>query len=189
MHTHKILNLNFTPFPLLETERLILRATVAGDVDEIFYLRSNAEVMKHIRKAPAATTDDAMAYIDRVNNSLASNGGISWAISLKDNTRLIGCIGLWRIEKEHYRGEIGYMLHPEQQGKGLMDEAMKAVLDYGFNVIGLHSVEGQINPTNIASQKILERNGFIREAYFRESYYYNGVFGDYAVYSLLKPDK
>jgi ribosomal-protein-alanine N-acetyltransferase len=100
----------------------------------------------------------------------------------------MGTIGFWRIQKEHYRAEIGYLLHPSWQGKGIMREALKAVLDYGFQAMKLHSVEAHVNPSNASSIGLLEKCGFVREAYYRENYFYNGQFMDSAVYSLLAPE-
>ncbi len=70
-----------------------------------------------------------------------------------------------------------------------MSEALKAVLDYGFNTMGLHSVEAIASPLNNASIKILERNGFVREAYFKENFLWEGQYLDSVVYSLLAPKK
>jgi ribosomal-protein-alanine N-acetyltransferase len=91
--------------------------------------------------------------------------------------------------KEHYRGEVGYVLLPEYQGKGIMHEALGAVIAYGFDVMKLHSIEANTNPNNTPSHKLLERHGFVREAYFKENYYYNGKFLDSAIYSLITPHK
>jgi ribosomal-protein-alanine N-acetyltransferase len=105
---------------------------------------------------------------------------------LKDSPELIGTIGFWRLNKEHHRGEVGYLLDINHWRKGYMQEAMIKILDYGFNTINFHSVEGVVNPENVASIKVLENNKFIREAYYKENYYYNGKFLDSGVYSLLK---
>ena len=99
--------------------------------------------------------------------------------------KLIGTIGFWQIDKENYRAEIGYLLHPDQQGNGLMQEAIETVLQYGFQTMKLHSVEANVNPANIASIKLLEKKKFNKEAFFKENYYYNGKFLDTSVYSLL----
>jgi ribosomal-protein-alanine N-acetyltransferase len=133
----------------------------------------------------AVTIQDALDLIKKMADSLTNNDGISWAVTLKDDGKLIGTIGFWRMMKEHYRAEIGYMLHPQFQGKGIMQEAMTIVLDYGFNTMKLHSVEANVNPANTASIKFLERNRFQREAYFKENFYYGGKFLDSAIYSLL----
>ncbi len=156
------------------------------DVEQFFKLRSNPEVMKHIGKNPMISINEAIDFIKMINDLLENNSGITWAIALKEEPeKLIGTIGLWRLIKEHFRAEIGYMLLPEYWKKGITKEAILKVLDYGFNQLKLHSVEGHITPLNIASAKILESTGFVREAYFKEDFFFNGKFEDTAIYSLL----
>src|SRR5699024_6871079 len=106
-----------------------------------------------------ASVKDALEFIHKMQDSLKTNYGITWAISLNNDKTLIGTIGFWRIMSEHYRAEIGYMLHTDFHGKGIMHEAMQPVLKYGFTIMNLHSVEANINPVNSASMKLLERNG------------------------------
>ena len=111
---------------------------------------------------------------------------IQWAITLKENpATLIGTIGYWRIIPEHYRAEIGYMLHPSCWGKGIMKEALNAVIKYAFEKMKLHSIEANINPDNIPSAALLESCGFIKEAFHKENYYFDGVFYDSIIYSRL----
>jgi ribosomal-protein-alanine N-acetyltransferase len=81
------------------------------------------------------------------------------------------------------------MLHPDFWRKGIMKEAVLAAIDYGFNTMKLHSIEAHINPANAASAAVLEATGFVREAYFKEDFYYKGKFTDSAIYSLLTPIK
>jgi ribosomal-protein-alanine N-acetyltransferase len=180
-----MLEVNFTPFPTITTERLILRKATLDDAPEILFLRSDPRVLKYIDRAPAQSIDEAINWLQVVIDASDNNIGISWNITLKGADKTIGNIALWRLIKEHYRAEIGYVLHPDHHGKGIMDEAMKAVIDYAFKTMKLHSIEANTNPENKASQNVLERNGFVREAYFREDYYYNGKFLDSAIYCLV----
>jgi len=184
-----MLTTNFTPFPILSTERLVLRQINKSDANEVFSLRSDKEVMRYIDRPLAASIDDAFELIQKINDLLGAGDGITWAITLKESPALTGTIGFWRMEKEHYRAEIGYLLHPALQGKGIMQEALTAVLSYGFQIMKLHSVIANVNPDNSASIKLLERNNFIREGYFKESYFYDGNFLDSAIYSLLTTEK
>jgi len=141
--------------------------------------------MRFLDRPKAKSPGDAANLIQKISDSLINNDGITWGITLKNSSGLIGTIGFWRIVREHHRAEIGYLLHPSYQGKGLMQEAITATIVYGFNTMKLHSIEANVNPGNAASIKILERNKFNREAYFRENYYYDGKFLDTAIYSLL----
>lgn len=184
-----MLEVNFSPFPILVTERLVLREMTMDDAAEIFFLRSDAEVIKYVDRAPAQSIDEAKSFIQMVDENRKDNTGISWAITLKGDNKMLGNVALWRLDKANYRAEIGYVLHPEHQGKGIMLEATQAILHYGFYDLQLHSVEANINPGNMASQRLLERTGFVKEALFKENYYYDGKFLDSAIYSLLTPKK
>jgi ribosomal-protein-alanine N-acetyltransferase len=183
-----MLETKFQPFPVLPTERLLLRELTANDTARIFALRSNEKVMFYIDRPHAKTEEDALAYINSILTASQNNSGITWGICFKDDETLLGTIGFWRIEKEHYRAEIGYMLDDAFQRRGIMQEAITAALDYAFYAMHLHSVEANVNPANVASIKILEKNNFVHEAHFRENYYYNGKFIDSFVFSLLGSD-
>ena len=180
-----MLSLNFSPFPQLETSRLLLKQILPADAPALFGLRSDKEVMQYIDRPLQQSVEDALALIQLITNMLEKNEAVTWGIFLKDGSPLMGNIGFWRIQKENFRAEIGYLLHPSLQGKGFMTEAMKAVLLYGFNTMNLHSVEANVNPANVASIRLLEKTGFVQEAYFRENYFYDGKFLDSVVYSLL----
>src|SRR4051812_38750269 len=106
-----MLETNFHPFPELETERLFFRKLKLEDTAAIFEIRSNPEVMKYIPRPVAQTLDDAKAHIETVLTRLEDNIGINWAIEEKQSNCLIGTMGYWRIEKENYRAEIGYILN------------------------------------------------------------------------------
>ncbi|MFV8361393.1 GNAT family N-acetyltransferase [Flavobacterium sp. LS1P3] len=180
-----MLTINFSPFPNLETERLLLRRVDFNDTKEIFALRSNPETMKYIPRPLVKTDEDALEHIAMIDSKIDSNEGINWAITLKDNSKLIGIIGHYRIKPEHYRAEIGYMLLPEYHGKGIVSEAVREAVKYGFNNMNLHSIEAIIAPENYASAKVLEKNGFVKEAHLKENEFYEGRFLDTVIYSIL----
>ncbi|MBC7861883.1 MAG: GNAT family N-acetyltransferase [Bacteroidia bacterium] len=185
-----MLTFNFTPFPVLETQRLCLRAIVKEDAENLFCLRSEKEVMKYINRPLPASVDEIYTLIEKIQDGIKTNQAIAWAITLKaEPGKIIGTIGYHRINAEDHRGEIGYMLDKNYWRKGLVQEAMEKIIDYGFKEMKFHSMEGIINPANIASAKILEKNNFVREAYFKENYHFNGEFLDSAIYSLLNPYK
>ncbi len=183
------LNTEFDPFPFLHTKRLQLRAISLQDAARLYALRTNEQVMRYLDRPMLGSLDAAREMIERSVKDRQNGDGINWAISLQSSELLIGTIGFWRMEKEHFRAEIGYMLLPDFQQQGLMQEAMEAVIDYGFQKMRLHSIEANVNPDNRASIRLLERNGFVREAYFKENHYYNGQFLDSVIYSLLTKTK
>ncbi|HVE60618.1 MAG TPA: GNAT family protein [Chitinophagaceae bacterium] len=180
-----MLTINLNPFPVLETNRLVLRQINKDDANEIFILRSDSRVMQHILRPIAKTLDDALQLIQIIADTETGGNGITWAITLKETNRLIGTIGYWQMKKEHYRAEIGYLLSPDFQRKGMMQEALSAVINYGFKEIKLHSIEANVAPENKASINLLERNKFVKEGYFKEDYFFEGKFFDTVIYSLL----
>ena len=181
-----MLELNFSPFPEIKTQRLLLRKMTEADAPELLFLRSDDVVMQYIDREKTKSLEEATAFINTINTAIDNNESILWSIALHDKPEtMIGNICFWRIDKQHYRSEIGYMLHPDYWKKGLMKEALLAAIDFGFNEMKLHSIEGRINPDNAVSGILLEKTGFIREAYFKEDFYFRGKFIDTAVYSLL----
>ena len=182
-----MLETTFIPFPELFTDRLILRKLLLSDAPAILRLRGDDTVMKYIDREKAVTLADAETFINRIQNSLETNQGITWAIAYKDApAELIGTIGFWRMIRDHYRAEIGYMLDPLQWKKGVMKEAIRKVVDTGFSTLLLHSIEAHVNPDNIGSASLLISVGFVKEAHLKEAFYYNGTFRDTAIYSKLQ---
>lgn len=181
-----MLEINFSTFPILESERLLFRAISDTDIHEIFALRSNPELMQYIPRPLITNLEEAKAHMKMIQDKIDTNEGINWAMTEKGNDKLISLIGFYKIENENYRSEIGYMLLPEYQNKGYITEAIQTLLEYGFHTMGLHSVEAIIDPRNSASEKVLQKNGFVKEAHFHENCFFNGEFIDSVHYSILK---
>jgi [ribosomal protein S5]-alanine N-acetyltransferase len=180
-----MLEVSFTPFPNLTTERLFLRQITPDDVEEVYAIRSDPETMRYIPRPLAKTREDAMAHIDMVSKALLDNESIVWAITCKEDNKLIGMICLLRFQLEHFRTELGYILHPAYHRQGIMNEAIQPVVDYAFNALKFHSIEAVIDPDNAASQNLLIKNHFVKEAHLKENEYYDGRFLDTVIYSLL----
>jgi ribosomal-protein-alanine N-acetyltransferase len=153
---------NFSPFPALQTKRLSLRKLSLDDAEEIFALRSNDEVNKFIDRAKAKDVDEAIAFINKVNISIANNNSIYWVICYRENPKLIGTICLWNINEKLYKAEVGYELIPEYQGKGIATEALSVVINYGFDEMMLGTIEAYTHKENMASTKLLEKFNFGR---------------------------
>jgi ribosomal-protein-alanine N-acetyltransferase len=128
---------------------------------------------------------EAELMIELCIRAFKDKEGIRWGLVLKSTGELIGSAGIWRIIKKHLRGEIGYDLKITHWNKGIMTEALRAVTEFGFNKMNLHSLEAHIDPDNEASRKLLGKTGFSKEGYFRESYFQEGKFTDSEIYSML----
>ncbi|NLU39819.1 MAG: GNAT family N-acetyltransferase [Bacteroidales bacterium] len=178
----------FNEFPLLETERLLLRQFSLDDTAAFFGIRSNEQVMQYMDSFPFENHNQARQMIEQMNSDYSQQIGINWAIQLLHNQKLIGYIGLWKINYENVRAEIGYSLHPFYWGKGYMKEALHEVLCFGFNQMNAHGIEASVNPNNRASIALLKKIGFSKEAHFRENYYFNGNFVDSLIYCINESD-
>jgi ribosomal-protein-alanine N-acetyltransferase len=158
----------------LSTERLLLRELRLEDAEEIFRLRSDENVNAFLDRQKAVTIDDARDFIEKISVFSARNEGIFWAITLIGETKLIGAIVFWNIEWENNKAEIGYELLPEYQGKGIMTEALKKVIEFGFGKLKFTTIMADPKEKNEKSIKLLETLGFVL----------NGRDGEYLVYRL-----
>jgi len=181
-----MLEINFLPFPILKTQRLLLRQVNTNDAETILSLRSNDEVMKYIPRPYLKSKEEALELIAMFDDKIENGIGINWGICFLDEPeKLIGIIGHYRLKPEHYRAEVGYMIFPEYNGKGIVSEALQKVIEYGFKGMKLHSIEAILDPENKGSEKVLLKNGFVKEGHFIENEYYEGRFLDSMVYSVL----
>jgi ribosomal-protein-alanine N-acetyltransferase len=177
--------LNLHPLPAITTTRLVLRPMRPDDAPEVFILRSDARILRYLTIAPAKTLDDALSFIEKITGYIQRNETAFYGITTKETDKLIGTCTIWNLQPQNRRAEVGYALHPDYWGKGLAPEALAALIDFGFNVMKLHSLEAHVAPENTASIRVLEKTGFVKEAHFRENHFHEGKFFDSAVYSLL----
>ena len=132
---------NFTPFPVLTTERLTLRQLRSTDDKEIFALRSNDNVNFYLGRKPSKSIDDAKNFIKTINENIQRNDTVYWAITLNGTDKVIGTICLFDFSEDNLKVEIGYELLPDFQGKGIMQEATSKVIQFGFHYVGVYSIE------------------------------------------------
>ena len=154
---------NFSPFPNLETERLILRQPIATDDEAYFRIRSNTEVNKYIGRDNYKNIAQAQEFITRINNNIIENDSVFWTMELKLTHQVIGTICLWNLSIEENSAEIGYEMHPDFFGLGYMQEAIKVVIEYGFKSMNVQNIYGVPSIKNTKSVKILESFGFTRD--------------------------
>ncbi len=183
--------MNITAAPtvtILETERLLLKEITSEFHDFIFQNWSDEEIMNYM-----GFFEMANYLVEREKNKQKLvNYNISFRnfiMEEKDTYEVLGRIGFHTWYVHHNRAEIGYgMLKEEYKGRGYMTEALKPVLEYGFDVLHLNRVEAFIGPRNMASIKLVERFGFVKEGLLREHYCKNNAYEDSACYSLLKSE-
>ncbi len=175
-------------FPVIQTERLDLTSLSFLDAENFYQLRSNVEFIKYLGIYPLKSISDAEEHIEKLLYNYQLKNGLSWKISLKSSRNLIGYVGYWTIDYQHFNAEIGFGLHPQYQGKGIMSEAIKAIVNFGFEKLGLHSIKANVDQYNKASIQLLINNNFRKEAHFRENYFFDGEFIDSLFYCIIKSD-
>ena len=155
----------------VETPRLILREIISEDLDRIFLLDSNPDVMRYIGVEPVQTIEESVETIKKIQRQYRENGIARWAVVEKASNLLIGWSGL-KYLTEPINGfknvyELGYRFLPEFWGKGYATEAGKAVLDYGFNKMNLDTIYACADIENLDSNKILkDKLGFESQGTF-----------------------
>lgn len=159
-----MLHLNFTPFPELTTKRLRLRALDTKDAEVISQLRSNEEVNQFLNRPPHVELKEANSFIEKIQCGLRDNRWVYWAICMKAKEDLIGTICYWNIVPERDQAETGYELLPEFQGKGIMEEAFKKVLEFGLRSMKLKTIVAITHPANKRSIRLLEKNHFLLDS-------------------------
>jgi ribosomal-protein-alanine N-acetyltransferase len=180
---------DFSVFPILHSHRLTLRSLEMSDASGVYKLRSDPELMKFIPRPLTANIDDAKNYIEIIQEMVKKNEGINWVICEKnDLDTMLGIIGIYRMDIKNWRAEVGYMLLPQYHNKGFISESLDAVLNYAFIQLKFHSIQALIDPDNIASEKVLQKGGFKKEAHLRQHEYHDGRFLDTVIYSMLSSE-
>ncbi len=146
--------------PEIKTERLILRRLKESDWEMISYLRSDKEVNKLVKRPSAETKVKALEFITKTNQDVDNQNLYYWTITEKNNDQMIGSICLWNFSEDRNTAEVGYDLSPKFQRKGIMDESLKRILDFGFKSLKLALIEAYTHKMNEHSKNLLERNSF-----------------------------
>ena len=176
----------FTQFPVLTTKRLRLRQLRPDDAADVFAISSDEQVMEFFEQQPHHSLQDTQELIQKVQMRYEQRESIRWCITLQGEDRVIGACDFHHFSHEFRRAETGYDLHRDFWRKGIMSEAMKAILTYGFTELDLNRVEAIIDIRNERSKGLLLKLGFTYEGNLRQSYYANGQFKDKHYFGLLK---
>ena len=164
-----MIDVSFTPVPFLTTENYSLRNLMPADEQEIFALRSSDEINKYLDRPKAHTLDDARNFITKIINSIAKDESIFWVVTPKSGTKFLGSICLWKISREDATAEIGFELLPENHGKGIMQEVIPRVIQFGVEEMKLETIEAEVSPRNLKSVRLLEKNSFTLSAVNEEN--------------------
>lgn len=172
-------------FPALTTDRLRLRAPAAGDAAPFGALLSIPEVTRYSNWPDAPTKAQAERFVRWMARVHASGKGCGWIIEDRASRALIGAIRFNRFDRKWKFGEVGYELHPDFWGRGLMSEALRPVVACGHEVFGLNRIEAWTLPGNPASDRVLEKAGFRYEGTLRQKGWFKGAFHDFRMFGRI----
>jgi ribosomal-protein-alanine N-acetyltransferase len=175
----------FTNLGTLDTDRLILRQMQMIDVDDIFALKSDLKVTTGYGQEPHRSIEETRGWVQRSLINYEVRDAIIWAITVKGEDAAIGECCFWNFNANFRCAEIGYELHPAYWHKGIMAEALAAVLTYGFQELELHRIEANPLGTNEASQRLLLSLGFRHEGTLRQRHFFRGRYEDQLYFGLL----
>ena len=172
----------------LETDRLLLRPFAPSDHDALHAIFSQEQVVRYLYEGP----HDEDEVQRRLNLKVTQRSierpveTLRLAVLLKANGRVIGDVVLTWVEDEHRQAEIGFVLHPDHQGKGYTTEAVSVLLRVAFEVLELHRVFGRTEARNVASAKVMEKLGMRPEAHFVENEFVKDEWQSEIVYAILE---
>lgn len=179
----------FKDYPTLETERLILRLFNDSDVEDLYEMCSDELVTKYLNFETYTSITDAYERLEVVKKEYEElHVPPVWAIELKDTGKVIGSIGFLHVKENHSYAEIGYLLHRRYWNKGIMSEAVKEVLKFGFEKMELNKITIDCDSRNIGSYRVMEKNGLVYEGTLRQQRFNKGEYVDVKVYSILKEE-
>ena len=178
----------FTHFPSLTTSRLLLRHILPGDAESLFAILSDEETMKFYGHEPHESLDDTKEVIRQIEERYSRKEALRWGITFRGEDRLIGSCSIFHFDTGFVCAETGYELNRAYWGKGIMTEAMSAILTFGFSELGLHRIEAIIDIANERSKGLLIKLGFTYEGNLRQRFPFRDQFLDEHYFGLLKDE-
>ena len=171
--------------PTIDAPRVRLRQLAEADVETLFAIFSDEEMMRYWSSKPMKDRSEAEALVARVGRLFADKSAFQWGVERKEDNRLLGTCTIFHIHPNNRCGELGYALKSEHWKKGYMGEALKGLLDYAFGPMNMRRLEADVDPRNAASLAILGKLGFQREGLLRERWDVDGDIQDSIFLGLL----
>ena len=174
--------------PELETGRLILRKLTMHDAEDVYAYSRDPEVARHVLWDAHRSIGESRAYLRYMLRKYRMNEAASWGIELKETGRVIGTVGFMWVQDDNRAAEVGYSLARAQWDKGIMTEALAAVIEYSFLTLRLNRIEAIHELSNPASGAVMRKCGMIREGTMREKLFNKGKYVDVDLYAILRKD-
>lgn len=174
--------------PTIDTERLRLRRLTMHDAQDIFEYGSDPLVARHVLWSAYRNIGEARGYLRFMLRKYRMNEPASWGIELKESGKIIGTIGFMWIQYDNAAAEVGYSLARAQWNRGIMTEALNALIDYGFRYLQLNRIEAQHETDNPASGAVMRKCGMQHEGTLRQRMLNKGKYVDVELYAILRKD-
>ena len=174
--------------PTLETPRLRLRKLSMRDAQDIFDYSQDPQVARYVLWEAQTSLSEARSYIRFMLRKYRLGEPASWGIEWKETGRIIGTIGFMWIQRDNAAAEVGYSLSRAYWNRGIMTEALRALLRYGFRSMNLNRIEAQHETENPASGAVMRKCGMQREGLLRQRLLNKGRFVDVELYAILRKD-
>lgn len=175
----------FVTFPVLETDRLLLREVSHEDLELVYRFNADPQALRYVPRAPYTEMIQAIEKIAGFHEGYRERRGVWWTFVLKETGDLLGYGGFFDIGAEETKAEIGYGILPEHWGQGYMSEAVAEMTRFGFEDMGLHRIIGRVAPANEPSARILARLGYEKEGVLRDDEFARGEFFDMTIWGKL----
>ena len=173
---------------VVESERLIVRPVEEADLQALMIVNGNDETTRFLPYASWRSLADGRAWFERMSLMGARGESIQYVVTERTSALAIGTCLLFRYEQSSARAELGYVLGRGYWGRGLMREALVAVISCAFGPYGLRRLEAEVDPLNQASSRLLQGLGFTREGQLRKRWVDKGVAHDTVIYGLLSDE-
>ncbi|MBR4360866.1 MAG: GNAT family N-acetyltransferase [Clostridia bacterium] len=174
--------------PTIETDRLILRPLRMRDDRDMFSYARDPEVSRHVLWEAHRTIRDTRRFLRAAIRQYRKGFPGSFAIEWKASGRMIGTVGFMWIHAEYKSAEVGYSLSRDYWNRGVMTEALRAVVAYGFDTLHLNRIEAQYECDNPASGRVMEHIGMRYEGTLRQRLWNKGKFVDVKLCAILRDD-
>jgi [ribosomal protein S5]-alanine N-acetyltransferase len=182
------LDVAFSTFPTLSTDRFLLRPTQLSDAEAFFQIKSDPEVTSCYGREPHGSLQDTETWIQALQDTYAGREGIQWAITFKTRDFPIGSCNFWPLDPESHCAEIGYELNRTAWRQGIMAEVLPTVISYGFKELELNRIEANPLARNSRSNNVLLKLGFTHEGTLRQRIFFRGVYEDQMHFGLLRKE-
>lgn len=179
----------FSSMSNLRTERLLLRKLNMHDAQNVYDYSSDPLVAKHVLWDAHRNVAESKSYIRYMMRKYRLGEPSSWGMEYLEENRIIGTIGFMWYNEENRSAEVGYSLSRAYWNRGLMTEALSAVVRYGFERLGLNRIEAQHEVDNPASGAVMRKVGMRHEGTLRSRLYNKGRYVDVELYAILRKDR